>query len=114
MDSSQRILSEEFVFISELRKKPADFFKSDPVAVFSSNKLVGYTISPDHLEALMAIAEAMQNVADEPKGVKLNSGRVPVKGRFNPSAKEVKEIADRGLKALLDNAAHKNTEFQEI
>lgn len=53
----RRILAEQTVSISELRKNPAQYFIDEPVVVLSKNKPVGYMLSAKLFETIVDMLE---------------------------------------------------------
>jgi Phd_YefM. len=49
----RRILAEQTVSVTELRKNPAQYFIDEPVVVLSKNKPVGYMISAKLFENIV-------------------------------------------------------------
>lgn len=49
----RRILAEQTVSITELRKNPAQYFTDEPVAVLSKNKPVGYMVNEKLFETMV-------------------------------------------------------------
>jgi len=55
--SMRRILAEQTVSITELRKNPAQYFIDEPVVVLSKNKPVGYMLSAKLYETIVDMLE---------------------------------------------------------
>lgn len=53
----RRILAEQTVSITELRKNPAQYFIDEPVVVLSKNKPVGYMLSAKLYETIVGMLE---------------------------------------------------------
>lgn len=53
----RRILAEQTVSITELRKNPAQYFIDEPVVVLSKNKPVGYMLSAKLFETIVDMLE---------------------------------------------------------
>lgn len=49
----RRILAEQTVSVTELRKNPAQYFIDEPVVVLSKNKPVGYMLSAKLFESIV-------------------------------------------------------------
>lgn len=76
---TSKILAEDTVAVSELRKNPSDYFLDRPVAVMSHNKATGYTLGAELFEKLMHIVELSQQ-------------KQSVEGLFRPSIARMNEI----------------------
>ncbi|MHA7879653.1 MAG: type I toxin-antitoxin system antitoxin YafN [Saccharospirillum sp.] len=95
-----RILAEQTVSITELRKNPARYFINEPVAVLSNNKPAGYMLSADLFNTLVQLLE--QN---EP-----TKGTV---GQFRPTALRLKAIAEQGHTLFKDATDEQLGDFKE-
>ena len=84
--STQSILAEKTVSISDFRKEPSKYFTDEPVAVLSNNKTAGYVLGPETFEAMIALIEN-------------SSGKV--KSKFRPSRLRLEAIAVKGAELLL-------------
>ncbi|CAH1388321.1 type I toxin-antitoxin system antitoxin YafN [Candidatus Nitrotoga sp. M5] len=96
--STQSVYAEKTVALSELRKKPAEFFGDEPVAVLSHNKTAGYVIGAAAFENMVKLLEANLN---------------GVKGQFRPSAARMKAIAEQGAELLLAASEEELFNFSE-
>lgn len=85
--STQAILAEKAVSVTELRKNPLQYFSEEPVVVLSHNKAAGYMVSPELFEKLVRAAEALQ-------------AQQGFKASFRPSSARLSEIAATGDKLL--------------
>ena len=56
----QRILAEETVSVSEMRKHPADFFTDQPIAVLNKNQPIGYMIGKKQFESMVDLIRQLQ------------------------------------------------------
>lgn len=56
----QRILAENTVSVSEMRKHPADFFTDQPVAVLNKNQPVGYMLGRELFESMVDLIRQHQ------------------------------------------------------
>lgn len=88
---THKILADETISVSELRKNPGQYFTDHAIAVLSNNRLTGYVIGAEAYEALVALL--MQNQVTE-----------HFTGRFRPTAAHMKTIAQKGAE-LLANAS---------
>lgn len=88
-----RIFAEQTVSISELRKNPAKYFTSEPVAILSNNKPAGYLLSAELFEKLLA-------------------GQVD-SHRFRPSKARLLEIVAAGERIITDSSAQDLDDFVE-
>ncbi len=88
--STQTILADETVSISELRKKPQEYFTDHAIAVLSNNRTAGYVIGAEAYETLLMILRQSQQLET-------------FEGRFRPTAERLREITEKGAK-LLENA----------
>lgn len=87
--STRQIFADVTVSISELRKKPQEYFTDHAIAVISNNRPVGYVIGAEAYESLVSILRQSQQVNT-------------FKGRFRPTAERLREIAGGGAKYLKD------------
>ncbi len=94
----QSVYAEKTVAMSELRKHPADFFDSEPVAVLSHNQTAGYVVGAETFEKMVLLIETL---APE------------VKGQFRPSAARLQRIAEQGAALLLEASEEELTAFSE-
>ncbi|MEX1222341.1 MAG: type I toxin-antitoxin system antitoxin YafN [Idiomarina sp.] len=92
----QSILAEKTVSVSELRKKPTDYFISEPVAVLSNNKTVGYMVSAEGYEQMVKLLESKSQSS-----------------QFRPSSKRLASIAALGAEQLLEASEQKLGDFEE-
>ena len=88
--STQKILADETVSISELRKRPQEYFTDHAIAVLSNNRTAGYIIGAEAYETLLMILRQSQKSET-------------FEGRFRPTAERLREITEKGVK-LLENA----------
>lgn len=51
--ATQRILAEEMVSVSEMRKHPTDFFTDHPIAVLNKNQTAGYMVGKELFESMV-------------------------------------------------------------
>ena len=58
--TTQRILAEEFVSVSEMRKHPADYFTDHPIAVMNKNQTAGYMVGKELFETMVDIIKQLQ------------------------------------------------------
>ncbi len=80
----QSILAEKTVSVTELRKKPCDYFMDEPVAVLSNNKTAGYMVSAELYEQMVALIELHSKTS-----------------RFRPSHTRLTQIAVHATERLL-------------
>lgn len=92
----QSILAEKTVSVTELRKKPCDYFMDEPVAVLSNNKTAGYMISADLYEQMIRLIESQSS----------ESG-------FRPSSARLAKISQLGSEVLLKASTDELGDFQE-
>ena len=92
----QSILAEKTVSVSELRKKPCDYFMDEPVAVLSNNKTAGYMVSAEVFEQMIALIESQSKTS-----------------RFRPSHARLAQIAAHGSDALLASSDDELGDFAE-
>jgi antitoxin YafN len=84
-----KILAEETVPVSELRKNPGRYFTDRPIAVMSHNQATGYVVGAELFEKMLAIIE--QNQAGK-----------SVTGQFRPSANRLQQIIAESASYLQD------------
>lgn len=92
----QSILAEKTVSVTELRKKPCDYFMDEPVAVLSNNKTAGYMISAKLYEQMVELIESQSKTS-----------------RFRPSQARLTQIAEYGSASLLAASKDELDDFVE-
>jgi len=92
----QSILAEKTVSVTELRKKPCDYFMDEPVAVLSNNKTVGYMVSAELYEQMMELIELRSKTSC-----------------FRPSLARLTQIAEHGAELLLAASQDELDDFAE-
>ena len=92
----QLILAEKTVSVSELRKKPCEYFLDEPVAVLSNNKTAGYMISAELYEQMVHLLESQSGVSG-----------------FRPAKARLTEIAEQSQSLLLSATDADLGEFSE-
>ena len=92
----QSILAEKTVSVSELRKKPTDYFLDEPVAVLSNNKTAGYMVSAALFEQMVKLLESKSQSS-----------------QFRPSSKRLALIAALGAEQLLAASDQELADFEE-
>lgn len=92
----QSILAEKTVSVTELRKKPCDYFMDEPVAVLSNNKTAGYMVSAELYEQMVELIELQSKTS-----------------RFRPSHARLTQIAARGTERLLAASQTELGDFAE-
>lgn len=96
--STQLVYAEKTISLSELRKRPADFFDGEPIAVLSHNKTAGYVIGAEVFEQMIKLLEA---------------NLTGVKGQFRPNAARMKAIAEQGANLILAASEEELFDFSE-
>jgi antitoxin YafN len=97
---THKILADETISVSELRKNPGQYFTDHAIAVLSSNRPIGYVIGSETYEALVALL--VQNQETE-----------HFTGRFRPTAARMKTIARKGAELLANASEEELAEFSE-
>jgi len=92
----QSILAEKTVSVSELRKKPTDYFIDEPVAVLSNNKTAGYMLSAALYEQMVTLLESKSQSS-----------------QFRPSSARLASIATLGTEQLLAASEQVLGDFEE-
>ncbi len=77
--ATNKILVEETVPVSELRKNPSRYFTDHPIAVMSHNQATGYIVGAELFEKMLDIIEQTQ------------AGK-SVTAKFRPTANRVQDI----------------------
>ena len=85
--STQTILADETVSISELRKKPQKYFTDHAIAVLSNNRTAGYILGAEAYEVLLRILRRSQQLET-------------FEGHFRPTAERLREITEKGANLL--------------
>lgn len=91
----QSILAEKTVSVSELRKKPMDYFIDEPVAVLSNNKTAGYMVSAALYEQMVRLIESKSQSS-----------------QFRPSSARLASIALLGAEQLLSASDKELADFE--
>jgi len=92
----QSIFAEKTVSVTELRKKPCDYFMDEPVAVLSNNKTAGYMVSAELYEQMVELIESQSKTS-----------------RFRPSHARLTQIAKHGSERLLATSPDELGDFAE-
>ena len=92
----QSILAEKTVSVTELRKKPCDYFIDEPVAVLSNDKTAGYMVSAELYEQMVELIELQSKTS-----------------RFRPAHTRLTQIAERGAERLLSASENELGNFAE-
>lgn len=92
----QSILAEKTVSVSELRKKPTDYFIDEPVAVLSNNKTAGYMVSAALYEQMVKLIETKSQSS-----------------QFRPSSARLASIASLAAEQLLAASEQELGDFEE-
>ena len=92
----QSILAEKTVSVSELRKKPCDYFMDEPVAVLSNNKTAGYMVGAELYERMVRLLDAQTKSS-----------------QFRPSKARLSSVAKLGQELLLTASDQDLGEFTE-
>lgn len=98
--STHKILAEETVSVSELRKNPSLYFTDHPVAVMAHNHATGYVVGAELFETMMNIIEQ-------------NQAAKTVVGQFRPASARLKEIAKESAEFLLQASEEELGHFSE-
>jgi len=86
-----KILAEDTVSVSELRKNPGDYFLDRPVAAMKSNQAIGYMVGADLFEKMVQIIEQSQQEKS-------------ILGKFRPTTVQLKKITKASAQ-FLQNAS---------
>ena len=95
-----RILVEQSVSITELRKNPMRYLCGEPVAVLSNNRPAGYMMSAETFERIMVALMEREN------------GQA-IAASFRPSSVELRDIASRGNSLLAHASDEELSDFTE-
>jgi antitoxin YafN len=98
--STHKILAEETVSVSDLRKNPSLYFTDHPVAVMSHNHAAGYVVGAELFETMMKIIEQ-------------NQAAKAVVGQFRPASARLKQIAEESAEFLLHAKEEELGRFSE-
>ena len=55
--STNKILAEATVTVSELRKNPSRYFTDHPIAVMKHNRVIGYVVGAELFESMILLIE---------------------------------------------------------
>ena len=78
--ATQRIMAEETVSVTEMRKHPTDFFTDHPIAVLNRNQTEGYMVGRELFENMVDLIRQLQP-------------QETFTARFQPSATKLKALA---------------------
>jgi len=92
----QCILAEKTISVTELRKKPCNYFMDEPVAVLSNNKTAGYMLSAELYEQMIELIGLQSKTS-----------------RFRPSHARLTKIASNGCEQLLAASQNELSDFSE-
>jgi antitoxin YafN len=98
--STQKILAEETVSITDFRKSPSSYFTDHVIGVLSNNKPEGYVIGAEAYEAIVAVLKQAQATTF-------------FEGRFKPTAERMREITKQGAQLLTDASEEDLGRFSE-
>ncbi|MBI3186876.1 MAG: type I toxin-antitoxin system antitoxin YafN [Gammaproteobacteria bacterium] len=98
--TTQVMLADETVSISEFRKKPQIYFTDHPIAVLSNNRTAGYIVGAEAFEAMLAIIQQSQQGETFP-------------GRFQPSASRMRSITQKAESLLMTRSKKQLQTFTE-
>ena len=98
--SIQRILAEEAVSVSEMRKHPTDFFTDHPIAVLNKNQTAGYMVGKELFESMVDLIRQMQP-------------QESFTGGFRPSSEQLRALAARSSEFLATAQEDELGEFLE-
>lgn len=96
--TTQAILAEKVVSITDYRKNPSQYFLEEPVAVLSNNKPAGYVLGPELFEYLMKLLETQAKQA---------------KTQFRPTSARLQAIAHLGNELLANATEEDLGDFEE-
>ena len=96
--STSPIYAEQTVSITDLRKSPASYFKSEPVAVLSNNRTAGYIVPAEVYQHMVSMIEQAY-----PEG----------RSRFRPSRARLDVIVAEGSELIASASAADLGRFSE-
>ncbi|MEJ2405725.1 MAG: type I toxin-antitoxin system antitoxin YafN [Candidatus Thiodiazotropha sp.] len=96
----QRILAEEAVSVSEMRKHPTDFFTDHPIAVLNKNQTAGYMVGKELFETMVDLIRQLQP-------------QETVTAKFQPTAAQLKAVTSGSAKLLASINEDELGEFVE-
>lgn len=88
--STSPIYAEQTVSITDFRKSPASYFKSEPVAVLSNNRTTGYIVPTEVYQHMVNLIE--QAYPEE-------------RSRFRPSRSRLDAIVAKSTELLTNTAS---------
>ena len=96
----QRILAEEAVSVSEMRKHPTDFFTDHPIAVLNKNQTAGYMVGKELFESMVDLIRQLQP-------------QETITARFQPSVAQLKAVTTGTAQFLASASEEELGEFVE-
>lgn len=94
--STQYILAEKTVSLSEFRKKPTAYFQDEPIAVLNNNVPAGYVLSAKLFQQLVRLAE--KQTLEENNSIR--STFRPNRARLETIAMTAEKLFDEGEKTV--------------
>lgn len=98
--STQKILADETVSITDFRRKPQAYFTDHAIAVLSNNRTAGYILGAEVYETLLSVLQQSQQFDS-------------FEGRFRPTAARMREIAEHGGELLKQASEEDLSSFSE-
>ena len=101
LPATHKILADETVSVSDLKKSPSQYFTDHAIAVLSNNRPTGYVIGATAYEALVSLLQQCQSVKTFP-------------GDFQPTAERMKQITEKGMELLAHASPEKLEQLGEF
>lgn len=98
--ATHRIVAEEVVSVTEMRKRPTDYFTDHPIAVLNNNQTAGYMVGKELFESMVDLIRQLQP-------------QETFTARFQPSATQLKAIAAGSAQFLASAQEEELGDFAE-
>jgi antitoxin YafN len=98
--ATQRILAEETISISEMRKHPTEYFTDHPIAVLNRNQTEGYMLGKELFESMVDLIRQLQP-------------QETFTAKFQPTATQLKALAESSAQFLANAKEEDLGEFVE-
>ena len=98
--ATQRIVAEHVVSVTEMRKRPTEFFTDHPVAVLNKNQAAGYMVGKELFESMVDLIRQLQ-----PQETRV--------AQFQPSASQLKAITTASAQFLASAREKELEDFAE-